>query len=205
MACDDIVLAQSHEPQSVRIISDFVRRKAAHARGLTLVQALVSRMRQMSMRVAQILDAKRPRRTGLWKPVLGVSTVLLAVVFGVAPYVPQLVAFRNQPGRSQSAQMPHQAKLDKLEMLERGSRRQSQPPICIGAAGFAANQLSRPGPERFLPLSTRGSCGPVRLKASRPSNAPQATTPAQPAVMRAKAERKSLPARRLRHSGNHAI
>jgi hypothetical protein len=55
----------------------------------------VSRMHQMSLRVAQILDAKRPSRTGLWKPALGASAGLLVLVFGAAPYMPRLVAFEN--------------------------------------------------------------------------------------------------------------
>ena len=49
---------------------------------VALAQSLVSRVCQMSLRVAHILDAKRPTRNGLWKPVLGVSAALLALVLG---------------------------------------------------------------------------------------------------------------------------
>jgi hypothetical protein len=54
-------------------------------------------MHQMSLRVAQILDAESPRHTGFWKPVLRLSTCLLLLVAGTAPFVPQLVAIKNQP------------------------------------------------------------------------------------------------------------
>lgn len=101
MACDDIVLAHS-EPRAYASFLITFAEKLQNTRGLALVQALVSRMRQMSLRVTQILDAKRPRRTGLWLPVLGVNAGLLVLVIGTAPYVPHLVAFQNRPDRRQS-------------------------------------------------------------------------------------------------------
>jgi hypothetical protein len=60
----------------------------------------------MSLRVANILDAKRPTRSGLWKPVLGVSAALLALLFGAAPYAPQVVAFQPQSSSHQTGQAP---------------------------------------------------------------------------------------------------
>lgn len=87
MACDDIVLAQSQSPKAYASFLVAFAEKLQHAPGFELVQALVSRMRQMSMRVAQILDGKRSRRTGLWAPVLAVNTILVALVYGAAPYL----------------------------------------------------------------------------------------------------------------------
>ncbi|HET6179909.1 MAG TPA: M56 family metallopeptidase [Candidatus Sulfotelmatobacter sp.] len=97
MACDDIVLAQATNPRAYASSLISFAEKLHGARGLALAQALVSRMHQMSLRVAQILDAKRPSRTGLWKPVLGLSAAMLALVLGAAPYTPQVVAFQAQP------------------------------------------------------------------------------------------------------------
>jgi bla regulator protein blaR1 len=101
MACDDIVLAQTASPRAYASSLISFAEKLQNARGLALAQALVSRMHEMSMRVTQILDAKRLRRTGLWKPVLGLSVGLLALVFGAAPYVPRVVAFQTEQSRSQ--------------------------------------------------------------------------------------------------------
>ncbi len=60
MACDDMVLAQTASPRAYASSLISFAEKLQNARGLTLAQALVSRMRDMSLRVAQILDAKRP-------------------------------------------------------------------------------------------------------------------------------------------------
>jgi len=111
MACDDLVLAQTANPRSYASSLISFAEKLQNARALTLAQALVSRMRHMSLRVTQILDAKRPSRTGLWKPVLGASAGLLALVVGAAPYAPRLVAFQNQAqqGQSQIAEVTRQA------------------------------------------------------------------------------------------------
>lgn len=107
MACDDIVLTQTASPKAYASSLISFAEKLHSARGLALAQALVSRMHQMSLRVAQILDAKRPQRTGIWKPAISLSAGLLAMVIGVAPYMPRLVAFES-PGNgvhtSQTAQ-----------------------------------------------------------------------------------------------------
>ena len=111
MACDDIVLAQTASPRAYASSLISFAEKLQGARGLALAQALVSRMHQMSLRVAQILDAKRPHHAGLWKPVLGLSAGMVAVALGAAPYIPRVVAFRSGPSespmqRTQAAQNP---------------------------------------------------------------------------------------------------
>jgi beta-lactamase regulating signal transducer with metallopeptidase domain len=109
MACDDMVLAQTTSPRAYASSLVSFAEKLQSARALTLAQALVSRMHQMSQRVSQILDAKRPSHTGLWKPAAGVSAGLLALIFGATPYVPQLVAFRAPAAQRQSTYATPQA------------------------------------------------------------------------------------------------
>ena len=94
MACDDMVLAQTVSPRVYASSLISFAEKLQNARALTMAQTLVSRMRDMSLRVAQILDTERPSRTGLWKPALGLSAGMLALVLGAAPYTPPLVAFQ---------------------------------------------------------------------------------------------------------------
>jgi Zn-dependent protease with chaperone function len=101
MACDDMVLAQTASPRAYASSLISFAEKLQTARGLALAQALVSRMRHMTLRVAQILDAKRPNRTALWTPVLGLSAGMFALVFVAAPYAPQFVAFQPQPRQGQ--------------------------------------------------------------------------------------------------------
>jgi beta-lactamase regulating signal transducer with metallopeptidase domain len=108
MACDDIVLTQTASPKAYASSLISFAEKLHSARGLALAQALVSRMHQMSLRVAQILDDKRPQRTGIWKPAIGLSAGLLALVIGAAPYMPRLVAFED-PGNGVHSSLTAQA------------------------------------------------------------------------------------------------
>ena len=101
MACDDSVLAQTASPRAYASSLISFAEKLRHARGLALAQSLVSRVCQMSLRVAHILDARRSDREGHWTPVLGVSAGLLALVLGAAPYSPRIVAFQSQSGLPQ--------------------------------------------------------------------------------------------------------
>lgn len=96
MACDDSVLAQTASPRAYASSLISFAEKLRSARGLALAQSLVSRVCQMSSRVAHILDARRSKREGYWTPVLGVSAGLLALVLGAAPYTPRIVAFQSQ-------------------------------------------------------------------------------------------------------------
>jgi beta-lactamase regulating signal transducer with metallopeptidase domain len=101
MACDDMVLAQIGNPRAYASSLISFAEKLQSARGLALAQAWVSRMHEMSVRLAQILDAKRSRRLGLWKPVVALSAGVLVFALAAAPYLPRLVAFEN-PSASQS-------------------------------------------------------------------------------------------------------
>jgi Zn-dependent protease with chaperone function len=106
MACDDIVLEETAGPAAYATSLISFAEKLQNARSLALAQNLVSRMCHMSLRVTQILDKQRPRPTLLWKSVLGMSAGMFALVFAVAFYRPQFVAFENYPqiGQSQKIQ-----------------------------------------------------------------------------------------------------
>lgn len=95
MACDDAVLAETEKPKAYAECLRHIAEKSVVRRSLALAQAALGRVRQTSMRVAQILDANRPKsvRTG-WK-----STVMLAgfvIVSGMlVSRETQLVAFQD--------------------------------------------------------------------------------------------------------------
>jgi beta-lactamase regulating signal transducer with metallopeptidase domain len=111
MACDDIVLAATSSPRAYASSLISFAEKLRNARSVALAQSLLSRVCQMSLRVAHILDTKRTSRNGPWKPVLGASAALLALLFGAAPYAPRVVAFQPQSSWHQMAdvQPPQQA------------------------------------------------------------------------------------------------
>jgi beta-lactamase regulating signal transducer with metallopeptidase domain len=102
IACDDIVLAQTAGPRVYASSLISFAEKLHNARTLALAQNLVSRMSHMSLRVTQILDEERLRRTGLWKPVLALSAGMFSLVFLIAAYAPRFVAFEDRPQQSQT-------------------------------------------------------------------------------------------------------
>ncbi|HEY6767478.1 MAG TPA: M56 family metallopeptidase [Candidatus Sulfotelmatobacter sp.] len=106
MACDDAVLAQTASARDYASSLISFAEKLHNARGLALAQSLVSRVHQLSDRIVRILDSKRPSRTRLWKPAVGLSAGLLMIVFGATPYAPRLVSFGDRISTSQSRQIP---------------------------------------------------------------------------------------------------
>ena len=95
MACDDLVLAHTANPKAYAASLISFAEKVQHGRSLALAQAVVSRMRQTSLRITQILDADRPRATRIWKPVMGMVAMMSLVALFAVPYVPQLFAFQD--------------------------------------------------------------------------------------------------------------
>ena len=96
MACDDLVLASTTSPRAYAECLVSLAEKSFLRRGLALAQAAVDRLRNVSLRVSQILDVDRPRATRVWRPapvlVGGVSLVCL-VALSHAPT--RLVSFSN--------------------------------------------------------------------------------------------------------------
>jgi Zn-dependent protease with chaperone function len=95
MACDDMVLAHTANPRAYAECLVSLAEKNFLRRGLALAQAAVGRMRQTSLRVLQILDARRPNGVRIWKPAPWVVAGFSVVCLGVAARAPKLVAFRD--------------------------------------------------------------------------------------------------------------
>ena len=180
MACDDIVLAQTASPKDYASFLISFAEKLQNARGLALAQALVSRMHQMSARVGQILDAKRPDQTKLWKPLLGVSAGLLTVVFGVAPYAPRLVAFQNLPSFNQFR--PHQSKKNEAQPAAIGVTQGLSPAVSASTAQGI-----------FFELRPTAALAAFNPRAVEVPSRFHATPQAKPVVMSAKATPRKFP------------
>ncbi len=106
MACDDAVLAQAGMP---RVYAECLARVAERSflrRQLALAQAAVSKLRQLTVRVARILDPDRQQPARMWKPALPALVVVAGVCMITASQGPNLVRFSDaQPGAASEAQL----------------------------------------------------------------------------------------------------
>jgi Zn-dependent protease with chaperone function len=93
MACDDAVLAETANPHGYAKCLIGLLEKSFARRGWTMAQAVVHRAREASLRVAQILDARRPNARHVWKPALGIVGAFSLVCLMLVPRVPEFVAF----------------------------------------------------------------------------------------------------------------
>ena len=95
MACDDLVLVQAANPHAYAECLVALAEKSLFRRGLALAQAAVGRVRHMSLRVAQILDEKRPEATRVWSPAPLLLTAMSLAGLLMFSNAPQLVSFEN--------------------------------------------------------------------------------------------------------------
>ncbi len=70
MACDDLVLAETANPRRYAECLIALLEKSFVRRGWAMAQAVVHRAREASLRLAQILDVRRPDTSHVWKPAL---------------------------------------------------------------------------------------------------------------------------------------
>ena len=113
MACDDAVLAHSGTPRGYAECLAHVAERSFLRRQIALAQAAVGRVRQLTTRVAMILDPNRPPATQLWKPAIPVVILLAGLSALPASFTPSLLTLptmRPQCSRSRhvlSARLPH--------------------------------------------------------------------------------------------------
>jgi beta-lactamase regulating signal transducer with metallopeptidase domain len=101
MACDDAVLANTGNPRAYASCLIDLLEKSCARRGWTMAQAAVHRAKDLSLRITQILDSKRPASTRVWKPAVALTSIFSLVCVGVSYCTPKLVAFG--PASSDSA------------------------------------------------------------------------------------------------------
>ena len=104
MACDDAVLEETARPRAYAECLVRLAEKTSAHRSLALAQAALGKMRQMSTRVAQILDANRPARSRAGLP----AVACLVTLFGIGCAVwysrtPRLVGFEDRDSSTPSA------------------------------------------------------------------------------------------------------
>jgi len=95
MACDDAVLARTANARDYAQCLTRVAEKSFLRRQMALAQAVVNRVGQLSLRVAQILDANRPGATALWKPAIPL-VMAVALLCGISAWhAPALIGFED--------------------------------------------------------------------------------------------------------------
>lgn len=144
MACDDVVLARTANPRAYAACLVTVAERSLMRRSLALAQAAVSKMRQTTLRVSQILDVNRSAATRVWKPAMGVVVIASGIfVVGLAR-APQLVAFRDgAPATSVAwvipASLPAATALSPKAVLTAFQPRRTPLPRRVASKPLAAN------------------------------------------------------------------
>lgn len=116
MACDDAVLAESASPRAYAECLVHLAEKSVIRRGVALAQAAVGKIRQMSLRVAQILNADRAIGTSRgWKPAAALVAGFAVLNVAGISRAPRLVAFQEVQPRTIMASLPHAATLSEKE------------------------------------------------------------------------------------------
>jgi beta-lactamase regulating signal transducer with metallopeptidase domain len=119
MACDDLVLAQTANPRAYAECLVALAEKSFLRRGLALAQAAVDRLRNVSLRVSQILDAKRPSATRVWRPApVLVTGVSLACLIALSQMPTRLVSFDdNRALAAASPAASSEAQRDEMKQM----------------------------------------------------------------------------------------
>jgi beta-lactamase regulating signal transducer with metallopeptidase domain len=123
MACDDLVLAQTASPQAYAECLVSLAEKSLLRRGLALAQAAVGRLRQVSLRVAQILDSNRSRATRVWSPApILVTGVSLACLVALSHSPMRLVSFESGTSSLTAASATASSDFEANQMSSLGAR-----------------------------------------------------------------------------------
>jgi beta-lactamase regulating signal transducer with metallopeptidase domain len=131
MACDDVVIAETASPRAYAECLTHLAERTLVQRSVALAQAALGRIRQTSLRVAQILDVNRPASGGrAWKSAVPLVAGFAVVCVLSVSKAPKLVAF--QDNGTSSAASP------------------STPSL---AAVPKTRGVFRPQPVRFIPAS----------------------------------------------------
>ncbi|MBV9484053.1 MAG: M56 family metallopeptidase [Acidobacteria bacterium] len=97
LACDDAVLTATHNAQAYARCLLEVAEKSLLRRSLALAQAAVQGVRQISLRISQIMDSRRPRSTRVSRAALATVVALTGLCLVALVRSPTLVGFQASP------------------------------------------------------------------------------------------------------------
>jgi beta-lactamase regulating signal transducer with metallopeptidase domain len=98
MACDDAVLAQTGNPHGyatclVSLLEKSLTHQSLAHRACAMAHAAVSRAREASLRLAQILSKNRLPVTRAWTPAVSMAGVIAVMCLAVSSHAPRFIAF----------------------------------------------------------------------------------------------------------------
>ena len=105
MACDDAVLAANFSPRAYAESLVGLAERSCLRRGVRLAQAAVSHVRQLKLRIVEILSKDKDHQGSgrVWKPAIALMSLAgLLSVYGVAR-APHMVAFTSATSQMASA------------------------------------------------------------------------------------------------------
>ena len=146
MACDDAVVAETANPRAYAECLTHLAEKSFVRRSLALAQAALGRIRQTTLRVAQILNADRPSAPRhSWKPaVLLVAGFAIACATGISR-VPRLVGFDDSfPKAAQVASVSSEPNIALPSNVFLASYSPAIPQARIAESGTAFHSVKEP-------------------------------------------------------------
>ena len=96
MACDDAVVAETGSPRSYAQCLTQVAEKSFLRRQIVLAQAAISRVKQLSSRVASILDHQPSHTTRIWKPAIPLVVGVAVLCAVSASNTTELIGFSDR-------------------------------------------------------------------------------------------------------------
>jgi beta-lactamase regulating signal transducer with metallopeptidase domain len=116
LACDDSVLeqmpnARTYAASLVSVAERVVADKMRLGRALTVAQSALGRVREVSLRVAQILDRNRTRARVGWRPAMAMIATLAVIAAVGSPFAPEFVSFQAKQQPVISTAMPEKASI----------------------------------------------------------------------------------------------
>jgi beta-lactamase regulating signal transducer with metallopeptidase domain len=182
MACDDAVLAHSGSPRGYAECLARVAERSFLRRQIALAQAVVGRVRQLTTRVATILDPDRPRAAHLWKPAIPVVMVLAGLCALPASFAPELVSFSDQANRGQifSAQAQPLSESEAPQLQAAQARGGSHKVYAVQASLRSDGANVPPAPVKAklgLPVHSKAERRTTSFKSERTARAAKRTQP----------------------------
>jgi Zn-dependent protease with chaperone function len=179
MACDDMVLAQTANPRAYAACLVSLAERNLLRRGFALAQAAVGRMRQTSLRILRILDARAPHAVRVWKPAPWVVGAFSLACLVSSAHAPKLLAF----GDASPKVVAHQSESAPLQRTPADLTPLPNGPVVVQASyheriwgSKAIRKNSKQRAVRYSRPVHEGQTKPflVRTRAPIPSQAPGA-------------------------------
>jgi len=176
IACDDLVLEQTanakiYAASLVSVAEKVIAERMRMGKALALAQTVLGRVRELSIRLAQILDVNRPRSVRGWKPASAMIGTLAMVAVGTAPYVPELVSFRSPTNSG----MVSASSIDRATSAIAIPAKWVEKSTPVVASAVSQNSQNRSRVASVPQHKSNGMVIPAKMKAPNQNRSPRVT------------------------------